>query len=190
MQSFGLASAGVLLFPSLKLSAMGTAKTVKLSPILTHVRHGLFNTSQPPTDGEWIMDSLKALQRDRFFKNGYSAGNDDPLTVTIETNQGNNLQFFLQGDSVNCYLDSILLQPQTNHCYRADNLEIQVIYVDSGKTQTLNLRGKKSFFVALEGEPKVGTSTLKENLGLVLENKTTVAIKATQPAKLLLITEV
>lgn len=177
------------MLPGLKLSAMGTSKAVHLSPVQNHVRHGLFNIMQPPNENEWLTDSVKSLQRDKFFKNGYSPDMDDPYSVSIETSKGENLQLFMEGDSINCYLDSILLQPQTKHCYRTDNLLIQVISLEENKVKILQLKGKKAFFVALEGETKVGSSTLKDNLGLVLENKEKVEIKSNHAAKILLITE-
>ncbi len=191
VNSLALISAGALVLPGTELFAKSSeGKVIYLQPTGRHVRHGLFNVSNNQARKEVIKNWLKSLQRDRFFQNGYSEQNGDPYIVSIETSKGENLQIMLEGDSVNCYVNSQKLTPNSSNNFKTKNLEIKVIDLTGNSTQMLMLKGKKSFFVPIEGKVKVGTVTLMDEIGLVLDDKQSVEVKGTNSSKLLLISEI
>lgn len=191
MNSLALVSAGALVLPSVDVFATSTGEIIKLQPTGRHVRHGLFNLLQnSQARRDVIKDWIKSMQRNQFFQNGYSHENGDPYVISVETSKGENLQIMLEGDSVNCYINSKKLRPNSNNNFKTQNLEIKVIELTSNSSQMLMLKGKKSFFVPIEGKVKVGTVTLMDEIGLVLDDKQSIEIKGTGTAKLLLISEI
>lgn len=192
VNSIALLSAGALVLPGTELFAKSAeGEIIHLQPTGRHVRHGLFNLlKNNQARRDVIKDLIKSLQRNQFFQNGYSHQSGDPYVVSIETSKGENLQIMLEGDSVNCYIDNKKLQPNSDNNFKTKTLEIKVIELTGSSRQMLLLKGKKSFFVPIEGKVKVGTVTLMDEIGLVLNDKQSVEVKGTGTAKLLLISEI
>lgn len=185
-------SAGALVLPGIDVFAdnAGGGELIKLQPTSTHVRHGMFNIFDNDARRNLVRDWVNSLKRNRFYQNGYSQSKEDPYLVSVETSKGENVQIMLQGDSVNCFINSKKLKAGNDHRFKTDNLEICVIDFTGSASQVLMLKGKKAFFVPLEGKVKVGTVTLMDEIGLVLDDKHSVEVKGNGTAKLLLITEI